>query len=183
MPSRYYRHVYELMLRLRLNTLWPAMHEGTTSFNAATDTGMYDAGPPVNAREAAEYGVVMSSSHAELMLRSNVEEWRPFYDRNKDSLDIKGANYQDAFDYSINKPAIIQYWRERLVAADADLTVRAAAAVVRDPPHTPGRRGESGHRGHVHHCSCRGGLCSAPCHSVSRTTRARPCSLGWTGCR
>jgi hypothetical protein len=112
----YYRHVYEMMLRLGLNTLWPAMHEGTTSFNAATDTGMYDAGTPVNAREAAEYGVVMSSSHAELMLRSNVEEWRPFYERNKDALDIKGADYRDAFDYSINKPALIQYWRERLGA-------------------------------------------------------------------
>ncbi|MGC7102595.1 glycosyl hydrolase 115 family protein [Amycolatopsis lurida] len=112
----YYRHVYEMMLRLRLNTLWPAMHEGTTSFNAATDTGMYDAGTPVNAQEAAEYGVLMSSSHAELMLRSNVEEWRPFYERNKEALDIKGTDYVDAFDYSINKPAIIQYWRERLAA-------------------------------------------------------------------
>src|SRR5262245_12203724 len=71
----YYRHVFEMMLRVGLNTLWPAMHEGTTSFNAATDTGMYDTGTPVNAAEAAEYGVVMSSSHAELMLRSNVEEW------------------------------------------------------------------------------------------------------------
>jgi hypothetical protein len=112
----YYRHVYEMMLRVGLNTLWPAMHEGTTSFNAATDTGMYDTGIPVNAREAAEYGVVMSSSHAELMLRSNVEEWRPFYERNKEILDIEGVDYRDAYDYSVNKPAIVQYWRERLVA-------------------------------------------------------------------
>jgi hypothetical protein len=112
----YYRHVYEMMLRVGLNTLWPAMHEGTTSFNAATDTGMYDTGTPVNAREAAEYGVVMSSSHAELMLRSNVEEWRPFYERNKEILDIQGTDYRDAYDYSVNKPALVQYWRERLVA-------------------------------------------------------------------
>ncbi|MFF6783625.1 glycosyl hydrolase 115 family protein [Streptomyces sp. NPDC012510] len=112
----YYRHVYEMMLRLKLNTLWPAMHEGTTSFNAATDTGMFDAGTPINAREAAAYGVVMSSSHAELMLRSNVEEWRPFYERNKEALDIKGSDYRSAFDYSINKPAVVEYWRERLVA-------------------------------------------------------------------
>ena len=114
--ANYYRHVYEMMLRLRLNTLWPAMHEGTTSFNGATDSGMYDAGTPINAEGAAEYGVIMSSSHAELMLRSNVEEWRPFWERNRERLSIQGATYRAAFDYSINKPAIIEYWRERLVA-------------------------------------------------------------------
>jgi hypothetical protein len=112
----YYRHVFEMMLRLRLNTLWPAMHEGTTSFNAVTDTGTHDAGTPVNAEEAAEYGVIMSTSHAELMLRNNVDEWRPFYERNKEALGIEGSDYASAFNYSVNKPAIIQYWRERLVA-------------------------------------------------------------------
>lgn len=137
----YYRHVYEMMLRVGLNTLWPAMHEGTTSFNAATDTGMYDTGTPVNAREAAEYGVVMSSSHAELMLRSNVEEWRPFYERNKEVLDIKGTDYRDAYDYSVNKPAIIQYWRERLVAnARFESVVPLGLRGVHDdaPNFTPG---------------------------------------------
>ncbi|HEX6352801.1 glycosyl hydrolase 115 family protein [Actinophytocola sp.] len=137
----YYRHVYEMMLRLRLNTLWPAMHEGTTSFNAATDTGMYDTGTPVNAREAAGYGVIMSSSHAELMLRSNVEEWRPFYERNKVALDIKGADYRAAYNYSINKPAIIQYWRERLVAnARFESVIPLGLRGVHDdaPAFTPG---------------------------------------------
>jgi hypothetical protein len=112
----YYRHVFELMLRLRLNTLWPAMHEFTTSFHGATDTGMYDAGTPINAKEAAEYGVIMSSSHTEPMLRSNVEEWPRFYERNKEALDIQGTNYTQAFNYSINKPAILEYWRKRLLA-------------------------------------------------------------------
>ncbi|MFL6125393.1 glycosyl hydrolase 115 family protein [Actinophytocola sp.] len=137
----YYRHVYELLLRLGLNTLWPAMHEGTTSFNAATDTGMYDTVTPVNAREAAAYGVIMSSSHAEPMLRSNVEEWQPFYERNKDALDIKGDDYRDAFDYSVNKPAIIEYWRERLVAnARFESVVPLGLRGVHDdaPNFTPG---------------------------------------------
>lgn len=137
----YYRHVYEMMLRVGLNTLWPAMHEGTTSFNAATDTGMYDTGTPVNAAEAAEYGVVMSSSHAELMLRSNVEEWRPFYERNKEALDIRGTDYRDAYDYSVNKPAIIQYWRERLVAnAEFESVIPLGLRGVHDdaPNFTPG---------------------------------------------
>lgn len=137
----YYRHVFEMMLRVGLNTLWPAMHEGTTSFNAATDTGMYDAGTPVNAREAADYGVVMSSSHAELMLRSNVEEWRPFYERNKVALDIKGVDYRDAYDYSLNKPALVQYWRERLVAnARFESVIPLGLRGVHDdaPKFTPG---------------------------------------------
>jgi len=137
----YYRHVFEMMLRVGLNTLWPAMHEGTTSFNAATDTGMYDAGTPVNAREAAEYGVVMSSSHAEPMLRSNVEEWRPFYERNKEALDIRGTDYRDAFDYSVNKPALVQYWRERLVAnAGFESVIPLGLRGVHDdaPNFTPG---------------------------------------------
>ena len=82
------------MLRLKLDTIWPAMHEGTTSFNAATDTGLYDAGTPINAKEAAAYGVVASSSHAELMLRSNVEEWRPFFERNRVALDIRAGGLQ-----------------------------------------------------------------------------------------
>ena len=112
----YYRHVYELMLRLRLNTLWPAMHLSSTAFNAVTDTGTYDTGTPINAREAAAYGIVASSSHAELMLRNNEGEWRQWYARNKDALDIKGADAVDAFDYSLNKPAILEYWRQRVVA-------------------------------------------------------------------
>lgn len=112
----YYRHVFELMLRLRLNTLWPAMHLASTAFNAVTDTGTYDTGTPVNAREASAFGIVASSSHAELMLRNNEGEWRQWYDRNKDALDIKGSGAVAAYDYSINKPALLEYWRQRLVA-------------------------------------------------------------------
>lgn len=112
----YYRHVFEMMLRHRLNTLWPAMHLSSTAFNATTDTGTHDTGTPVNAREASAYGIVASSSHAELMLRNNEGEWRQFYARNKAALDIKGADAVAAYDYSINKPVLIEYWRQRVVA-------------------------------------------------------------------
>ncbi|MGW0200642.1 glycosyl hydrolase 115 family protein [Nonomuraea sp. NPDC003201] len=137
----YYRHVYELMLRLGLNTLWPAMHLASTAFNAVTDTGTYDQGTPINAREAAAYGVVASSSHAELMLRNNEGEWRQWYARNKDALDIKGPDAVAAFDYSINKPAILEYWRQRVVANAAFENILALG--IRgvhdsDPVFTPG---------------------------------------------
>ncbi|WP_165974681.1 glycosyl hydrolase 115 family protein [Nonomuraea deserti] len=137
----YYRHVFELMLRLRLNTLWPAMHLASTAFNAVTDTGTYDNGTPVNAREAAAFGVVASSSHAELMLRNNEGEWRQWYARNKDALDIKGPDAVSAFDYSINKPAILEYWRQRVVANagfENILALGIRGVHDSDPVFTPG---------------------------------------------
>ena len=61
-----YAKVFELMLRLRANVLWPAMHEVSRPFNA----------DPANAQLADQWAVVMGSSHAEPMLRNNVGEWR-----------------------------------------------------------------------------------------------------------
>ena len=102
-----YRHIFELILRLKANTLWPAMHEGTTAFNMAKD----EEGIPVNAKEAGLYGIVMASSHCEMMLRCNVSEWGEFCERHKDEY-----TWQDncSFDYTQNKKAILGYWRERL---------------------------------------------------------------------
>ncbi|MDO4563550.1 MAG: glycosyl hydrolase 115 family protein [Clostridia bacterium] len=103
----FYQKVFELMLRLRANTLWPAMHEGTTSFNIAKNLD----GVPINAAEASRYGIIMASSHCEMMLRCNVGEWWDFYERHKTDY-----NWQDggSFDYTQNKEAILDYWRERL---------------------------------------------------------------------
>ncbi len=102
-----YRHIFELLLRLKANTLWPAMHEGTTAFNMAKD----EDGIPVNAKEASCYGIIMASSHCEMMLRCNVSEWSEFKEAHKDEY-----IWQDngSFDYTQNKEAILGYWRERL---------------------------------------------------------------------
>jgi len=53
-------------LRLKANTLWPAMHHGTTPFNAMAH----------NRTLADDHAIVMGSSHAEPMLRNNVGEWQ-----------------------------------------------------------------------------------------------------------
>jgi len=44
-----YEKIFELLLRLKANTLWPAMHHGTTPFNAIAENrgcaqteGVYD---------------------------------------------------------------------------------------------------------------------------------------------
>ncbi|MBQ8540344.1 MAG: glycosyl hydrolase 115 family protein [Clostridia bacterium] len=102
-----YRRVFELLLRLKANTLWPAMHPGTEAFNSAKD----ESGIPINAREASLYGIVMASSHCEMMLRCNVSEWEEFVKNHYGEY-----NWQDncSFDYTQNKEAILGYWKERL---------------------------------------------------------------------
>ena len=86
-----YQKVFELLLRLKANLLWPAMHNGTQAFN----------GDPENARLADEYAIVMGSSHCEQMLRNNEDEWKNV------------GTYGD-FNYITNRQTMIDYWEERV---------------------------------------------------------------------
>jgi hypothetical protein len=61
--SKFYVHVFELLLRLKANYLWPAM------WNSA-----FAADDPLNAKLADEYGIVMGTSHEEPMMRAE-KEW------------------------------------------------------------------------------------------------------------
>lgn len=88
-PNTYGR-IFELLLRLRANSLWPAMHPGTLAFNAV----------PENAKLADEWGIVMGSSHSEALLRNNVGEWNEKTD--------------GPWNYQINRDAIDAYWRKRV---------------------------------------------------------------------
>ncbi|HVS54098.1 MAG TPA: glycosyl hydrolase 115 family protein [Opitutaceae bacterium] len=85
-----YARVFELLLRLKANTLWPAMHACSTPFNAI----------PENAPLADDYAIVMGSSHAEPMLRNNVGEWP--HDRAAD------------YNYITNREGVRAYWDERV---------------------------------------------------------------------
>jgi len=85
-----YARVFELLLRLKANTLWPAMHACTKPFNA----------DPRNAALADDYAIVMGSSHAEPMLRNNVREWP--HDRAAD------------YNYVTNRAGVRAYWEERV---------------------------------------------------------------------
>ena len=67
--------MFELVLRMKANTLWPAMHGSSTAFNKAVD----EDGIPINAQEAAAYGVIMAASHCEILLRNNVGEWGDWF--------------------------------------------------------------------------------------------------------
>jgi hypothetical protein len=61
--SKMYTHMFELLLRLRANYLWPAMWGNA-----------FNEDDPENPRLADEYGIVMGTSHHEPMMRAQ-KEW------------------------------------------------------------------------------------------------------------
>ncbi|GAB3648390.1 glycosyl hydrolase 115 family protein [Echinicola sediminis] len=85
-----YAKIFELLLRLKANFIWPAMHPSTKAFFHY----------PGNVEMAKAYGITLGSSHAEPMLRNNVDEW----DHDK---------YGD-FNYVTNKEQVSAYWDSRI---------------------------------------------------------------------
>ena len=93
-----YAKIFELLLRLKANFCWPAMHDVTKAFN------IY----PKNKEVADEYAIVMGSSHCEPMLRNNVTEWR-------DAQGRIGQAAAASYNYVINRQGVLEYWKERLI--------------------------------------------------------------------
>ncbi|WP_157542287.1 glycosyl hydrolase 115 family protein [Mucilaginibacter aquatilis] len=85
-----YAKVFELLLRLKANLIWPAMHPSTKAFYSY----------PGNKEVATDYQIVIGSSHAEPMLRNNVGEW-----------DEKIMGH---FNYVTNKNTVYKYWEDRV---------------------------------------------------------------------
>jgi hypothetical protein len=83
-----YEKVFELMLRLRLNMIWPAMHEVSREFHAVRE----------NMVLADKYGIVAGASHCEPMLYNNVK-WNP--------------KERGAWNYLTNRDAIFKTWEEQ----------------------------------------------------------------------
>lgn len=102
-----YERVFELLLRLKANTLWPAMHNYSDAFNRYEDEN----GISVNAKLADSYGVIMGASHCEMLLRNNEGEWSRWANQNKDKYDAKGT---PSYDWTKNPQALEAYWRERV---------------------------------------------------------------------
>jgi lysophospholipase L1-like esterase len=84
--NEFYVHVFELLLRLRANYLWPAMWLP----RAFADDD------PENARLADEYGIVMGTSHHEPMMRAH-DEWN--------------RHGKGPWDYSKNDEVLREFWR------------------------------------------------------------------------
>lgn len=85
-----YERVFQLMWRLKANTLWPAMHSVSAPFYS----------DPENPKLAKAYAIVIGTSHAEPMMRNNLREW----DEAK----------RGPFDFTRNRKQILSYWDERV---------------------------------------------------------------------
>jgi hypothetical protein len=82
----FYAHVFELLLRLRANFLWPAMWG-----SAFADDD------PLNPRLADEYGIVVGTSHHEPMMRAH-DEWR--------------RSGKGPWNYATNSELLRSFWAE-----------------------------------------------------------------------
>ncbi len=93
-----YEKVFELMLRLRLNYIWPAMHGCTVEFGAM----------PENVALADKYAIVAGSSHCEPMLCNNVH-WN--------------QSEKGPWNYLTNHDAIHSYWEDNVKARSTEEAV------------------------------------------------------------
>ena len=82
--------IFELMLRLRANLFWPAMHECTQPFFLTKG----------NREMAAKYGIYIGGSHCEPMACSTAGEWPR-----------RGVG---AYDYVNNAQKVKEFWSARL---------------------------------------------------------------------
>ncbi len=90
MGPKTYKAIFQLLLRLRANAIWPAMHTGTPGFFTI----------PGNKEMADSCGILIGTSHCEPLLRNNVAEW----DHAK----------RGPYNYITNREQVQQYWIERL---------------------------------------------------------------------
>lgn len=85
-----YKKIFQLLMRLRANAIWPGMHTGTTAFFKIE-----------GAKAVADScGIVIGTSHCEPLLRNNVDEW--------------DEKTRGRFNYITNKEGVHNYWIERL---------------------------------------------------------------------
>jgi hypothetical protein len=85
-----YEKVFELLLRLRANTLWPAKHANSMAFWSLQQ----------NRNLARKYDIVMSSGDS--MLRDNLWEWTRF------------GGSSSNFTWNDNSEMIKRYWADRV---------------------------------------------------------------------
>jgi hypothetical protein len=91
--SQFYEKLFELMLRMKANYLWPAMW--WASFNSDD---------PMNPKLADEYGIVMGTTHHEPMMRAHAE-WQPY-----------GGG---AWNYETNAAQLQKFWTEGIQRMDS----------------------------------------------------------------
>lgn len=87
----FYTNLFDVMLRLRANYLWPAMWDNA-----------FNEDDPLNPKRADEYGIVMGTSHQEPMLRAQ-KEWDRKFKKQFGNWNYNGTN---------QRPVLEQFWRD-----------------------------------------------------------------------
>jgi hypothetical protein len=82
----FYEGIFELLLRLKANYLWPAMWDNT-----------FHEDDPLNPEVANYYGIVIGTSHHEPMLRPH-GDWK--------------KHREGPWDYSLNSDVLYRFWEE-----------------------------------------------------------------------
>lgn len=94
--ARCYAPIFEFLLRMKGNYLWPAMWASSFPLD----------GPgSANEELADEYGVIMGYSHHEPCLRAS-EEW--------DKVRGEGSRYGNAWNFDRNEQGLLNYWEDAL---------------------------------------------------------------------
>lgn len=88
--SKTHARIFELLLRLRANTFWPAMHDCSVAFYLT----------PGNKEMADKYGIFVGTSHCEPMMRNTNAEWK--------------GHGEGSYNYMTNRDHILQFWEERV---------------------------------------------------------------------
>jgi Glycosyl hydrolase family 115/Gylcosyl hydrolase family 115 C-terminal domain len=92
LKHQFYEKVFELLLRLKANYLWPAMWDNA-----------FGEDDPLNQKLADEYGIVMGTSHHEPMMRA-WKEWK--------------QHGKGAWDYSTNGEELREFWQQGIERND-----------------------------------------------------------------
>lgn len=87
---RTHERIFELLLRLRVNSYWPAMHECTLPFFLTEG----------NREIAAKYGIFIGSSHCEPMVCNAAGEW--------------GKRGKGNYNYVTNSAEVYKFWENRV---------------------------------------------------------------------
>lgn len=106
---KFYEKVFELMLRLKANYIWPAMW----------GNAFYD-DDSLNIKMADDYGIVIGTSHHEPLMRAH-DEWRRYGNKQK-------------WNYDSTEAGLKQFWREGMERATNEKIVTVGMRGDGDEP-------------------------------------------------
>jgi hypothetical protein len=116
---KFYEKVFELMLRLKSNYIWPAMWGNAFYYDDS-----------LNIKMADDYGIVIGTSHHEPLMRAH-EEWKYFGKGRKWNYDSTEAGLQEYW-----RGGMQRAWNEKIVSVgmrgdgDEPMTRETATALL-----------------------------------------------------